>query len=69
MFGSSLETPRALLVACSSESRHVLLQDLPFKVAIAAGILGLGYAIIAALAAIRAVVRRHADLVLGPVRE
>lgn len=45
------------------------LQDLPFKVAVAAGILGLGYAIIAALASIRAVARRHADLVLGPVRE
>lgn len=45
------------------------LQDIPFKVALALGILGLGYAIIAALAANRAVARRHADLVLGPVRE
>lgn len=45
------------------------VQDLPFKVAVAVGILGLGYAIIAALAAVRAVARRHADLVLGPVRE
>jgi hypothetical protein len=42
------------------------LQDLPFKVAIALGILGFGYVVIAALAGICAVARRHADIVLGP---
>ena len=44
------------------------LEDLPFKVGMALGILGFGYAILAAGAAIRAVARRHADLVFGPVR-